>query len=305
MSGPLQEDPASPAEPDAWQLSLQADELLDRRRLPQARQVLAQGLRQAPEHLGLLLASARADYIEDRYARARDTLAHALRVAPAHPHARWLLFLVEMHDGRHVEAEELVLGLLHESPDVPAYYAGYSRLMLHALHFRKAGALADEALRLAPNDEEALRSRVLCDLVERRRGAVDQQALVRLLAAHPDEVQTLRLVVVALIQAERVREARALARELLRAQPDDPWLLDLLRNLQVHTHWSLWPLWPLQRWGWYGAIGFWVLSLLLLQVLGRVAPAAAGPVQWTILAYALYSWIWPPLLRRWQQHQDR
>ncbi len=296
---------ATPAAPEPWQLVQQADALLDRRRFQQARQVLAQGLRQAPEDLGLLLASARADYMEDRHASARDTLGQALRIAPGHGFARWLLFLVEMHDGRHVEAETLVLGLLQDAPEVPAYYAGYSRLMLQTLHFRKAAALADEALRLAPNDDEALRARVLCDLVERRRGAMDQQALARLLAAHPDDAQTLRLVVMALIQAERLREARALARELLRSQPDDAWLLDLLRSLQTHTHWSLWPLWPLQKWGWYGAIGFWALSLVALQVLGRVAPAAAEPARWIILTYAVYSWVWPPLLRRWLQRDER
>ncbi len=283
---------------DAWQVARQAEELLDRRRVPQARALLARALQRDPGHPRLLLESARADYIEDAYGRARQTLGELLATVPDDVGARWLLCLVEMADGRLPEAEELVLGLLRESPGVAAFWAGYSRLMLRALLFEKARALADEALRLAPDDDSALRAAALCDMVDRPRSR-DSAAMARLIAADPDDVHTLHLVVVALANAQRLGEARRLAQELLRAQPDDPQMLSLLHQLRLQTHWTLWPLRPLQRWGWYASVGLWVFAIVGLQVLQRTAPAMAGPATMVLLAYVIYSWVWPPLLRRW------
>lgn len=283
---------------DAWRLARQAEELLDRRRVPQARALLARAIQSHPGHPGLLLESARADFIENAYGRARDTLSELLAASPYDVGARWLMFLVEMEDGRLPEAEELVLGLLRESPGVAAFWAGYSRLMLRALLFEKARALADEALRLAPEDDSALRAAALCDMVDRPR-ARDSAAMARLIASDPDDVHTLHLVVVALANAQRQGEARRLAQELLRAQPDDPQLLSLLQQLRLQTHWTLWPLRPLQRWGWYASVGLWVFAIVGLQLLQRMAPAATGPATLALLAYVIYSWVWPPLLRRW------
>lgn len=281
-------------------VAMQASLLLDRRRVEPARALLARALREHPDDAELLFQSARADVLTDRAADARSTLAQLLRLAPEHRSARWLLFHIEMDDGRLPAAEELVLGLLREMPTSPQFLAGYSRLMLRALHIEKAKALADEALRQDPQDQDALRARTLCDIVE-RPSRTDSAALARLLAASPDDAYTLRLVVVALAHANRPREALALARELLRHQPDDRNLLEMVMALRTQSHWSLWPLWPMQRWGWYGSIGLWVAVIALYQVLRRVAPDALGPVSMVVLAYVVYSWVWPPLLRRWME----
>lgn len=281
-------------------LAAQASELLDRRRTVPARLLLSRALQQHPGDGALLLELARADVLEDRLDSARDTLAGLLHEHPADIGARWLMFVVQMESGRLPEAEELVLGLLREMPRSPQFFAGYSRLMLRALLVEKARALADEALRLDPQDDDALRARSLCDIVERPQ-RTDSAALARLLAANPDDAHTLQLVAVALVHANRPRQALSLARELLRHQPDDPQLLHLVRALRLQTHWSLWPLWPLQRWGWAGSIGLWLGVIVLYQVLRRVAPDALGPVSLVMLAYVAYSWVWPPVLRRWME----
>jgi len=170
--------------------------------------------------------------------------------------------------------------------------------MLRALMFPKARALALEALRRDPDSDDALRASALCDIVE-RPGANDSVALARLVASNPDDMYTMRLVVAALANASRDREAHALARELLRLQPDDPGLLELVRALRAQTHWSLLPLWPMLRWGWYGSIAMWIAALALLQTLRQVAPGAVGWVTLFLVVYIAYSWVWPPLLRRW------
>ncbi len=284
--------------PDADRIALQASALLDRRRFAQARALLAGALPQAPDHQGLLFELGRADVLEDRHDSARDTLGRLLQLSPSHIGARLLLFIAEMESNRLAEAEVLILGLLREAPQQGEFYAHYARLMLRALLFDKASALADEGLRFAPQSDTCLRARVLCDLVL-QGSRVDSAALQRLVAGDPHDLHTLRLVVAALAQAGRNGEALKLARTLLRADPTDAGLLQLVQSLRMITHWSMWPLWPLQRWGWGASIALWAIMLVGVRVIDRVAPGWSGPVSLLLLAYVIYSWVWPPLFRRW------
>jgi len=278
----------------------QASALLDRQRFVQARAVLADALRQAPQHLDLLFELARADVLQDQHGDARRTLGQMLQLAPSHVGARLLLFIAEMESGQLPQAELLILDLLREAPQQAELYAHYARLMLRALNFDKASRLADESLRLAPNGDSGLRARALCDLVLQGQ-KMDSAALGRLVAGDPHDLHTMRLVVIALVQAGRQREAHKLAQALLRAEPADAGLLQLVQALRSNTHWSMWPLWPLQRWGWGGSIGLWLVMLVGLRVLDRVAPQLSGAATLLLLAYVAYSWIWPPLFRRWMQ----
>jgi tetratricopeptide (TPR) repeat protein len=276
----------------------QAGELLDRRRVFQARQLLSLALQAHPDHPELLFEAARADAIEDKNESARATLADVLRQDPQHFNARVLLMFLLMDDNDLVEAERLALSLLHEYPQSAYLYAAYARVMLRALYIGKARALANEALRLDPDSEDALRARALCDVIELPRGT-DSAALSRLIAHNPEDQHTLALMVAALSHEGKDREALRGARELLRAQPDNPHWLALVRNLSVQTHWTMLPLAPLQRFGWSGAIGLWIGSIVLVQVLARTAPSVAGPASLFIFGYCVYSWVWPPILRRW------
>ena len=298
----MSQDPSLDAvqPPTAAIVARQAGELLDRHRNDAARRLLAGALEEHPDDTDLLALAARADYQDDDFESAHDTLSRVLAAQPDHVQGRWLMFCVEIERGHLPQAESIVLGLLRERPDAAWLYAGYSRLMLRALNFAKARALADEALRRSPADDSALRARALCDLVD-QRAATDSAALMQLLASDPHDMHTLRLVALALVHANRPRQALRLAKELLRMQPDDPSLLELVRALRADTHWSLVPLWPMQRWGWYASIGLWIVVVALLQLLRGAAPTWVGPVSMAVLAYVAYSWLWPPLLRRWLQ----
>jgi hypothetical protein len=63
----------------------------------------------------------------------------------------------------------------------------------------------------------------------------------------------------------------------------------------------MWPLYPLQRWGWGASIALWVLMLVGIRLLNRYAPEFSGPASTLLLVYVIYSWVWPPLFRRWMQ----
>lgn len=292
---------ADAGDPDA--AAARASELLDRDRIAQARQLLAPALREYPSHSGLLYELARADYLADDNDAARATLARVLEQEPHHVNGRILMCQLEQEAGNLARSEELILDLLRENPAQDLFYALYARLMLRALDFDKASRLADEALRLDPQSDAGLRARALCDLVMQKDGQ-PSASLVRLVAGSPNDLHTMHMVAVALVHAHRTREAYQLARELLRANPNNAAMLNLVRALRVDRHWSLAPLWPLQRWGWSGSIGLWIGSLVLLRVLGQTAPAWVGPVATALLVYVVYSWVWPPLLRRWLAWSD-
>lgn len=275
----------------------QISELLDRRRVGHARTLLSQALGEHPDDTELLLLGVRADLLDDDHASARSTLEQVIAREPDHFGARALLLHVLTVDGELALAEQLALSLLHEYPQSAWLYAAYGRVMLKALQFPKARGLAQEALRLDPNEDEALRLLVLCDVVELRRGA-DSAALQRLLAENPDDRHTLGLVVTALIHDGQSAAALRGARELLRADPNDTHWLEVVKALTVDTHWSLKPLWPLQRFGWGGSIALWLGGIVAVRALGQSDAQSAQWLSWAILGYVVYSWVWPPLLKR-------
>ena len=96
------------------------------------------------------------------------------------------------------------------------------------------------------------------------------------------------------------KEALRISQEVLRQQPDSQPVVDLVIALKTASHWTMVPLRPIQKWGWGGSIGIWFVVVLLLRGL-RDTPyeAVTTPIALVFLAYVLYSWIWPPILKRW------
>lgn len=289
-------EPLQPSSAEAY--ARQVGELLDRRRSAQARNLLREALASFPDDADLLLQGARADALEDRNASAIETLQRVIARQPDHFGAQAFLLSLLTEEGELAEAERLALGLIAAHPQSPDLYAAYARVMLRALQFPKARALAQEALHLHPENDFALRVLALCDVIELPRGT-DSTALRRLLAEHPEDQHLLSLVVTALLQNGDQRAALRGAREMLRQHPDSPHWLNLVQQLSVQNHWTMKPMWPLQRWGWTGSVVLWVGGVVGLRVLGQVSPALAGPASVLWLGYVVYSWVWPPLLRRW------
>ena len=291
-------EPSPPGPADALARRHLVAELLNRRRSMQARPLISAGLREDPNDVEMLYQAARAEWIDDCFTEAHERLAEVLRLEPAHEAARYLMVLALTETGELVQAEQLALELLREFPRSADLYVVYARVMLHALHVGKASSLVTEALRLAPDDADALRMRALCDMVQGARG-VDGPAMQRLLSEHPDDLATLATLAAGLAHAGRHREALRCCRQLLRAEPTNPHWLQMTRELVAATHWTLWPLRPLQRYGWGASVGLWVGTVLLLRTLSLHAPQVAGPASWLLLGYVAYSWIWPPLFRKW------
>jgi len=282
--------------PNAAAYAEQAFWFIERRRLGDARRVISQGLKEYPQDPDLLFHSAQVDWLADMNKDAETTVRQVLVIAPYHYPARQLLASILVENGEFADAELLLIGMLREYPESADLYGRYSRLMLRTLHLDKAEQLAREGLRYDPENGECLMASALCETA--RSGARANEGLVKLLKAHPDSLSSVHALVVALVDAGRLEEAHRIAQGALRGDPANDNLLQLVRELRIQNHWSMKPLWPLQKWGWGASAVMWVGGIVVLNALRKTAPELATPAAFVWLGYCIYSWVWPPLIRR-------
>jgi tetratricopeptide (TPR) repeat protein len=271
--------------------------LLQRRRTTQARALLKPALANHPEHTGLLLQAAYVDYLEDQPEQALQSVTQVLKAEPDHPSARELYFTLLADKEQYVEAEHVIIELLRDYPEAADYYGRYADLMLRTLNLGKALRLAREGLKYDADDPECLAAQAVCEFIEQPAGQ-PSRGLQQLLVRHPQSLRTLVLVVIALQQRGELREARRVAQELVRAQPDNEHLIQIASSLSVSSHWSMLPLWPMQKWGWAASFGLWLLAIIGIRAISKVNEAAGGAFGIIVLIYVIYSWVWPPILRR-------
>lgn len=273
--------------------------LVERRRYPQAQRTVAGGLKDFPDSIELQYLAAFIDYAQDRNDSAMQGVRAVLAQAPQHYGARTLWAHLLKGAGRLAEAEEVWIALLREYPQSADCYASYGELMLKTLNLEKAQRLAREGLRHAPEHADCLYLSAMIDLIRNRRGA-ESEHLQRMLREHPEQVRSAVALAVALSERGDNRGALRIAQELLRNQPDSEHALGFVRELKARTHWSLLPLYPMQRWGWTGALVVTLGGITAVR-LGEhtLPPAVYGTLLGVWLAYVVYSWTWPRLLRRW------
>jgi tetratricopeptide (TPR) repeat protein len=235
-----------------------------------------------------------ADANDAALATVRQVLAQDLD----NQSARLLLFELLTEKNNLGEAEQVIVELLRDYPEHAHYYGRYAELMIRAMHFQKARALADEGIRYDPDDPGCLAARTICDFIEQRAGA-SSHSMQQLIVRYPQSVRTLILILVALQDRGDHRGALRIAQELVRAQPDNANFVQLAAELKANAHWSMLPLWPMARWGWGASIALWLLGTGAIRILGQSHPVAALAVAVCFVTYVIYSWVWPPLLRRW------
>lgn len=283
---------------DLQTVQAQVAHLIERGRLDHAERMLADAIASWPDDVGNHVLAARIELERDDPDAARESIGRALAASPADREARLLLFRICCAQRALAEAEKVILELLHESPDDSSLYALYADLMLRSLHIDRAGALAAEALRLDPGNPVARVVQVLVNIIESRRAAARAE-LETLVRDDPNALYVAWSIVAVLQSEHRNREAMEVMRGILQADPNDPDALDGLVALRAASHWTMLPLWPLNRFGWAGSGGLWAVAIGSLLLCRIFAPDLVGPVAGAYIVYVAYSWIWPPLLRRW------
>jgi len=293
MSGPEDNGPNLAA------LLQQAHALIDRRRYLQARQLLATAAQTHPDNPQLLYLAAFIDYFGGRLDDAEKTVHALLLQEPEHYGGRTLR--AELYESRKqwAQAETVWIDLLKDYPEEANLYASYAELMMRTLHLDKAQRLMQEGLRLEPNHPQCLYVAALIHIIQGRSSDTENEHLQRLLTEYPERLQSLMTLVVALNQRGDNRSALRVAQQLLTLRPDSPQFLKLVKELKMQTHWSLLPLYPMQRWGWGGAAVVTVLGIGLVHASkSSLTSDVASVIGYVWLAYVVYSWVWPQILRK-------
>ncbi len=277
---------------------LQLARLIDVGRYREARQILEHALGQAPHDPDLHCLAARAALGEDDRGRAEDHVRQALAGEPQHFEAHVLLFTLCTTDKRHAQAEELITGLIREQPYNAVLLALYAELMLTTMHLDKARALCNEALRRDPDEHHARVVNVLLLTVEGKRADAGEQ-LAELIREDPESTDVAFTLFQVLVEQNRHREALEIGRQLLRCDPDNRHLVEALAELRTATHWIGLPAYPMRRFGWAGSAALWVVALGSIRLVAAWSSAWAAGLLGLYLSYVIYSWVYPPLLKRW------
>lgn len=272
--------------------------LVELRRYGDARRMLRDAFALEPDNARSHLLAAEISLDIEDYADARASLERVLAVDPDNETARGFMFLVQYETNDFVEAERTILGLLRENPDSAHYYAFYGRLMLKTLNVEKARALAGEALRLDPQNTEARVVGLLVGIIEGETASATQQ-LELLVRDDPDALHVAWSIVAVLQSKRRYREAMEVMRRILHAHPDDKDVVEALIDLRTLSHWSTAPLWPLIRYGWAGSAVLWGIAVAGLVLGRRFAPEATPIILAAYVVFVFYSWLYPPMLKRW------
>ena len=288
-----------PGEPrDLAAIEHEGHALIERRRYSQARITVSQGLKNFPESSELQYLAAFIDYASERPEQAMQGVKALLAQAPQHYGARTLYAHLLEGAKELVEAERVWIDLLRDYPQSADCFAGYGELMLKTLNLDKARRLAQEGLRLAPEHAGCLFLAAMIDLIRNRNG-VESEHLQRMLREHPEQVRSALALVIALSARGNDRGALRVAQELLRQQPNAGHLVTLVRTLKTRTHWTMLPLYPMQRWGWNAAIAITLVGIVGLRVAEQtLSSPVVDTLTWIWLAYVIYSWVWPRVLRR-------
>ncbi|MBZ0113356.1 MAG: tetratricopeptide repeat protein [Thermoanaerobaculia bacterium] len=275
--------------------------LIEIGRLGDAKRLLGQAIAHEPENPRGELLAGHIALLEGNTAAAETYASAALARDPHNLATGELLYEILAQQKRWAEAERIVIELIRAHPTDADLFASYCHLMLCTLHVDKASELSKEALRLDPQNDRARLMGVLVGLV--RGDASTQYQVEKLVSEDPESRWVVTLLFTSLVDQKRFEEALRVGQQLLRANPNNTALTEALVELRMQTHWIAAPARPLARWGWFGAAALWVLALVTIRLASALQSTVALWLAGAYLAYCLYTWIYPPLLRRWIRHR--
>lgn len=204
--------------------------------------------------------------------------------------------------GRLQEAESAYLEGLRYQPDDPDLLIGYARVCLDAGQAEKAAALVDRG---AANDPEDRRLDTIRAEIAFALGKHDDmhRHTTKALADDPDDVVARTLHgASAQFTGDHDAAYRSLGRAAANAPGIEP-LLEAARDARMIRH----PLMrPLTVFGTVNPLVIWLGAIVVIGVLNAAAPQPVGFIAVIVwLVYCVYSWVVPPVLRRWLDRRAR
>jgi len=235
-----------------------------------------------------------------RFDEAERAAQLGLERDPQHAFLLYLLAFARYRSGNLAGAEQAVLAALELDAEWTEALCLYGELVASAGQFAKAERLLAEAERVDPESGAVLRLRHLLDTLQ-HKGERAVESARELVARDPENAHAQ----LALGYAERNRGDAPGGLERMRtAAALDPALatehFEALVETRVQSHPLMLPMRGLQRaFGEHAQVVTWLIAVGGITLLGRAGGEIAGTLSIGWLAFCLYTWITPPLLRRW------
>jgi tetratricopeptide (TPR) repeat protein len=281
------------------------EKLIELGRLREAEQQLATAFQEDPDQAELKILAAKLHFVKKDFRTALDSIENCLAESPHDEDALALRFQIQDSMELYAEAEKDIITLLQRHPQRGSFWASYALLLLKTGHTEKAFRLADEAMRLDPENSHCVLVYCIVHLVQGSAKNIERE-LEQLVRENPDYEPTLLLVINKLVQSHRKKEAFALARHMVRLNPGDESIVSQAKDLALHNHWSMKPFRILDRFGWLGSAGLWLLFVLIMGILENSEAKNSSAIlyiSYGYLGFCLASWVWPPLLKKWIHHK--
>jgi tetratricopeptide (TPR) repeat protein len=244
-----------------------------------------------PELFHLLRAEALL--LDDRLAAAIEATEEGLAAEPES--IPLLVIKAGGHErlGQLAAAETALLAALRQLPEEPSLLCRYGRLVARGGHLDKARRLLAEAQRLEPDSGEAARLALLIDHL-----AGDDLAAAaasrKLLADDPEDTHAMAMLGLSLLERGEHGAARRVVMPAAALEPEH--LGELAREARLRAHPLMWPLWPVVR---FGGVAMWFVGVGAIFVARTIGDGELVlPVALTYLLWCVYTWVAPPLLRR-------
>ncbi|MBU2664994.1 hypothetical protein KOI35_15935 [Actinoplanes bogorensis] len=231
----------------------------------------------------------------DRWAEVGEAARAGLAANGPDPDLLLWLGRSEHEAGRDENAERALLDALAMAPQDVDLLCAYADLCAANGQLEKAGKLVDLAAAQAPQAPVVYATRIQ---VAHARGddREAQRISQEFVGVHPDNPVAHALLGGTSAARGHIDTAYEGFRQAAAARPTEQVFAESAMELRVARHPLMIPLRPVLRFGalktWLAAVG----CILLLRAIGL--PVLAGLLGFAWLAFCIYSWVVPPLVRR-------
>lgn len=238
----------------------------------------------------------------ERWSEAGDAARAGLAAGGPDPDLLCQLGLAEYRLGRHETAERALLDGLAIAPEDVSLLCVYARLCLEHGQLDKARRLVDLAAAQQPDAPTVYATRVQLAHAS-GDDALAQRISREFVAAHPENAQAHALLGGTSAARGQVRSAYSWLRQAVANDPADRDYAKAAYEARIALHPLMLPVRPFAR---FGAVKTWIAAIVViygLRALGLYPLATVAGLAW--FALCVYSWVVPPLLRRWLMRRWR
>lgn len=238
----------------------------------------------------------------ERYDEAGDAARQGLALGGPDPDLLGQLGIAEHRLGRHDTAERALLDGLALAPQHVSLLCVYAQLCLEHGQLDKARRLVGLAAAQEPDAPMVYSARVHLALAD-HDDALAQRIAREFVAAHPENPQAHALLGGTSAARGQVRSAYSGLRQAVAHDPADRDYAQAAYEARIALHPLMLPIRPFVR---FGPIKTWIAAIVIIYGLRAVGlPLVSFVFAMLWVALCVYSWIVPPLVRRWLMRRWR